>query len=144
MSSSVKEFCFLHICNCICTPYCCEVGRCVSPTWQVEKLKLALWSWEWKQCSLKLRGLHFFFFFFFFGLFVLLGPHSWHMEVPRLGAYTTATATPDLSRVCDLHHSSQQHWLLNPLSEARDRTRNLMVPSQELLLSLNFKCYLQT
>ena len=24
-------------------------------------------------------------FFFFFGLFVLLGPHLWHMEIPRLG-----------------------------------------------------------
>ena len=31
--------------------------------------------------------------------------------------YTTATAMPDLSRVCDLHHSSQQHWILNLLSE---------------------------
>ena len=45
--------------------------------------------------------------------FVFLGPLPWHMEIPRLGvqselkppAYTTATATPDLSRVCDLHHS---------------------------------------
>ena len=52
------------------------------------------------------------------------------MEVPKLGvqlelqlpAYTTATATPDLSRVYDLHHSSQQHRVLSPLSEARDRT----------------------
>ena len=61
-----------------------------------------------------------------------------HMEVPRLGveselqlpAYTTATATPDPSHVCDLHHSSQQHWIPNPLSKARDRTHKLMVPSQ--------------
>ena len=30
----------------------------------------------------------------------------------------------------DLHHSSQRRRILNPLSEARDRTRNLMVPSQ--------------
>ena len=62
------------------------------------------------------------------------------MEVPRLGvelelqlpAYATAiaTETQDLSPVCDLHHSSQQRWILNPLSEARDRTHNLMVPSQ--------------
>ena len=37
-------------------------------------------------------------------------------------AYTTATAMPDLSCVCDLHHRSWQHWILNPLSEARDRT----------------------
>ena len=35
----------------------------------------------------------------------------------------------DLSLVGDLHHSLQQCWILNPLSEARDRTRNLVVPS---------------
>ena len=37
---------------------------------------------------------------------------------------------PDLSRICDLHHSPQQRQILNPLSKARDRTRNLMIPSQ--------------
>ena len=31
-----------------------------------------------------------------------------------------ATATPDLSLVCNLHHSSQHHQILNPLSKARD------------------------
>jgi len=54
----------------------------------------------------------------------------WHLEVPRLGveselqlpAYTTATATPDLSHICELHHSSWQCWVLNPLSGARDQT----------------------
>ena len=48
------------------------------------------------------------------------------MEVPRLGvkselqlpAYTTATATQDPSHICDLRHSSPQHRILNPLSEA--------------------------
>ena len=30
------------------------------------------------------------------------------------------TAMPDPSCVCNLHHSSQQHWTLNLLSEARD------------------------
>ena len=52
------------------------------------------------------------------------------MEVPRLGAeselqllaYTTVTATRDPSHVCNLHHSSWQCWILNPLGEARDRT----------------------
>ena len=34
------------------------------------------------------------------------------------------------SYVCDLYHSSQQHWILNPLSEAREQTCNLMVPSR--------------
>ena len=59
--------------------------------------------------------------------FVFLGPHLWHIEVPRLGmesellAYPTATAMQDLSCICDLHHSSQQHWILNPLtSKSRD------------------------
>ena len=56
------------------------------------------------------------------------------MEVPRLGVklelqllgYTTATATWDLSRVCDLHYSSWQCWVLNSLNEARNQTHNLM------------------
>ena len=34
--------------------------------------------------------------------------------------YTTAIVTWDLSRVCDLNHSSQQHRILNLLREARD------------------------
>ena len=56
------------------------------------------------------------------------------MEVPRLRvwlelllpAYATAIAVPDLSCICDLHHSSWQHRILDPLSEARDRTHILM------------------
>ena len=56
------------------------------------------------------------------------------MEIPRLGveselqlpAYLTATTTQDLSHVCDLHHSSQQHQIPNPLSGARDQTLILM------------------
>ena len=66
--------------------------------------------------------------------FLFLGPHPQHMGAPRLGveselqlpAYTTATATQDPSRVCKLHHSSWQHWILNPLREARDGTHILM------------------
>ena len=65
---------------------------------------------------------------------LLQGLNLWHMEVPRLGAeselqvpaYTTATATWDLSHVCDLYHSSQQDRILNPLSDARDQTYILM------------------
>ena len=60
------------------------------------------------------------------------------MEFPRLGveielqlpAYTTAIATQDPSHVCDLPHSSQQHQILNPLCEARHRTRILLDASQ--------------
>ena len=60
------------------------------------------------------------------------------MEVPRLGVklelqlltYTTATAMRDPSHICDLHGSSQQRWILNPLSEVRDQTSILMDTSQ--------------
>ena len=60
------------------------------------------------------------------------------MEVSRLGvklklyllAYTIATATQDPSHDCNLHHNSQQHQILNPLSEARDRTCILMDAGQ--------------
>ena len=77
-----------------------------------------------------------FFCFCFFLSF--LGLLLRHMDVPRLGvklelwlpAYTTATATQDPSHLFDLHHSSWQRWILNPLSIARDRTHNLMVPSR--------------
>ena len=79
---------------------------------------------------------------FIFSLFFFFKElHSQHMEVSRLGVkselqllltYTTATVTQDPSHICDLHHSSQQRWILNPLNEARDRTHNLTVPSQIL------------
>ena len=48
----------------------------------------------------------------------------------QLLTYTTTTATQDPRRICDLHHRSRQHGILNPLSEARDRTCNLMVTSR--------------
>ena len=43
----------------------------------------------------------------------------------HLPAYTTATATLDSSHVFDLHHSSWQHQILTPLSEARDQSHVL-------------------
>ena len=69
------------------------------------------------------------------------------MEISRLGvqlalwllAYATATATLDLSHVCDPHHSSQQHQSLNPLSKVEPATSWLLVgfisavPPRELL-----------
>ena len=48
----------------------------------------------------------------------------------HLPAYATATATRDPSCVCDLHQSSGQCQILNPLSKDKDRTGNLVVPSQ--------------
>jgi len=56
------------------------------------------------------------------------------MEVPRLGvelelqmqAYITATATQNLSCICNLHHSSQQRQILSLLREARNQSCVLM------------------
>ena len=71
---------------------------------------------------------YFCYFSFFFG------PYQWHMEVSREGvelerqspACITATATPDLSHICDLHLSVPQRRILNPLSKARGWTHILM------------------
>ena len=55
------------------------------------------------------------------------------MDIPRLvlesevqlQVYTTAMATQDPSHICDLHGSLWQRWILNPLSQARDKTHIL-------------------
>ena len=60
--------------------------------------------------------------------FLFLGLHPWHTEVSRLGVelelqpptHPTATAMPDPSLVCDLHHSSRQLGIPNQLSKAKD------------------------
>ena len=73
-----------------------------------------------------------------FIFYVFLGLHLCDLEVPGLGveselqlsAYSTATATPEPSRICHLHHRSWQCWILNPLSEARDGTCVLMDSSR--------------
>ena len=80
--------------------------------------------------------------FFGFLVFVLfcfcsLGPQPWQMDAARIGvklelqlpAHTIATATWDLSQVCNLHQSSWQCQILNPLNEAKDQPCILMDPS---------------
>ena len=74
-------------------------------------------------------------------VFCFLGPHPQHMEILRLGLQSelqlpaTATATQVPSRVCDLHHSSGQRWIPNPLGKVRDRTCILTDTSQ-----IHFHC----
>ena len=89
---------------------------------------------------------HGFFCLSFFLFFGGVGLDLWHMEVPRLEitlelrlpSCTTTTATQDLSRVFDLHYSSQQRRFRSPLNEARDQTSWILVgfvtaePKQEL------------
>ena len=76
------------------------------------------------------------FFLFNFLFFCPFRVHPRHMEVSRLGEESELQlliypprpqALPDPSRVYDLHHSSWQHWILNPLSEAKDRICILMI-----------------
>ena len=62
-----------------------------------------------------------------------MGPQVQHTEDPRLGvklelqlpAYITATATPDPRCICNLHQSSGQCWILNPLNKARESNLHL-------------------
>ena len=67
-----------------------------------------------------------FFVCLFVCLFLLFRvTHIW--KFPDLGSNqscssATVTATLDLSCIYDLHHSSQQCWIPEPLSEARDQT----------------------
>ena len=70
------------------------------------------------------------------------------MEVPRLEvelelqllAYVTATAMPDLSWVCDLHHSSAgQCPIPDLLSKVKDRPRTLMDTSHSHSFLLRHK-----
>ena len=82
-------------------------------------------------------------FFVCLFVFCFLGPHPWHMEVPRLRAeselqppaHATATAMQRPSCISDPHHSSWQHQILDPLSKARDITRILMDSS-----GIRFRC----
>ena len=81
----------------------------------------------------------FIFIYFIFCFFFSLGPHLQHMEVLRPGvdlelhlpAYATATETQNPSLICELHHSSQQRRIPNPLGKAGDRTCGLLDPSQD-------------
>ena len=54
---------------------------------------------------------------FIYSFICFLRLHLWHTQVPKLGveselqllAYAIATAMQDLSRICNLHYSSQKH-----------------------------------
>jgi len=71
----------------------------------------------------------FFFFFFFFFAISWAAPVAYGGSQDR-GLIGAVAASLCQSHVCNLHHSSQQHWIINPLSKGRDRTCNLMVPSR--------------
>ena len=70
--------------------------------------------------------------------FVFLGPHPWHIELPKLGVKSTVAAGLNHSYgnsssepcICNLHHSWWQRQILTPLSKARDHTCTLTDASQ--------------
>ena len=66
---------------------------------------------------------------FLFGWLVFRATLAAHGGSQAKGPIGYATAISDPSHVCDLHHSSRQHRIPNPLSEARGQTHNVMVPS---------------
>ena len=92
--------------------------------------RLAEWIQKRDPCIFYLQETHFSardtyklaFFFSFSGLQLrhMVGPTRGVESELQPPAYATATAMPDLSCVCNLYHSSQQHQTLNLLSEARD------------------------
>ena len=96
--------------------------------WHSQIVKQLCLKWKHTISSLAvLRSIFTHFFFFFFGLFrATPGSYGSFQARSQIRAYITATAMQDLSRICNLHHSSQQCQILNPLSEARDRTSVLM------------------
>ena len=89
----------------------------------------SLKSYQIIERNITLNAISLLLFFFFFS-----EPHLQHMEVPRLRVelelqlltYAIATATPDLSCICDLCRSLWQCQMVNPLSEARDLNHILM------------------
>ena len=90
----------------------------------------------------------FVYLFIYLFIYLLLGPHPQHMEVPRLGVESKlqlpTTATPEASSVCNLHHSSWPHWILNELSKPEIETASSWIlvrfviaePQRELPKSL--------
>ena len=103
--------------ECPCLAICFDNGRCQIMRHENDQSMYFFFFW-------------FLLFYFNFYFFVILGLHMRHMEVPRLGveselqllAYTTVTETQDRSQDCELHHSSQQCRIINPLSKTRDWT----------------------
>ena len=93
--------------------------------WGLKNLGPVLGRWGFKASSLSLcffGGFVCFGFWFLVFLFVCLlfvafqGPTPRHREVPRLGLNLSGSCQPqprrDPSRVCDLHRSSEQCWIL--------------------------------
>ena len=118
-----------------------------------------------KSCSIIFALLAFqnYYYYYYLLLFCRAAPMAYGNFQARsqIGAvaaglrhsHSHANSTPVPSQVWDLHYGSQQCWILNPLSKARDRTRILMDTSldhycwatgelhQIVLLTFHCFCY---
>ena len=98
-------------------------------------LELSMGGGSGSQVSLLLPVIYLFIYLFVVFCLFRATPRAYggSQTMGQVGAvatgYARATATQDLSCICDLHHRSWQCWILNPLSKARGRTLNFMVPS---------------
>ena len=110
------------------------------PIWHRIGLLLCIWMIVWEgyvissSAEIRIQNLIFLAFkhsfIFLFLSFFRAAPTAYGGSQARglirasAAGLRTATATPDPSHLCDLHHSSWQLGILNPLSEARNWTRN--------------------
>ena len=112
---------------------------CVSLYFNLLQLLLSMSQASWL-VSTSWSNLHPHFFCFFFLVFFAFSRAAsfgiW--RIPGRGSNRSCSYRPrpepqqrgNPSCICNPHHSSRQRRILNPLSEARDRTGNLMVPSR--------------
>ena len=99
--------------------FMCLIAICIS---SLEKMSIHVFN-----------PLTFFVIYFFIFMFLLsrstpaaYGSSQARSRIGDVAAYATATAMQDPRPICDLHHSSWKCWIPDPLSEARDRTHNLV------------------
>ena len=118
---------------------CCKVlCHDTKSTWGIRKYENELGFYVVHSILRTILAAPVFFFFFFFFFPDFLGLHPWQMKVPwlwgkselQLLAYTTTTATQDLSPIFDLHCNLGHHQILNPLSKGRSWTHILMDTNQ--------------
>ena len=77
---------------------------------------------SWCRASFCVLTGYFYLFIFFTALPAVYGSSWARGQIQAAaGAYTTAMAILDPCCICDLCCSLRQHWILNPLSKARDR-----------------------
>ena len=113
--------------------HCCGSGLILGPRTSTHRgctHQKGLWLLfsVWK---LPIENLYW--FLFCFG-YCFLGLHPQHTEVPRLEATAASPHQNHSNARSELYlrptPQLRQCWILNPLSETRNRTRDLMIPSQ--------------